>query len=132
MSNYASKDLKIELADASDVLVDISAAVRQINGFEVEAMTQESHGFGKSWVENLFNGMSKASPVQIDGFYDDAANTPSTLWVRGATRRFKLTYGGTKTSLVSVIMQKFNRNPVNGSLTNFSMTLLPTGAVTET
>jgi hypothetical protein len=131
MANYASKDTLIELTDGADALKDISAAVRTINGITIEALTQESNGFGKTWLESLTTGMAKVDPIQIDGFYDDAANTPSTLWARGASRRLRVTYGGGKSTTVPVIMQKFSRNPINGSLTSFSMTLLPSGAPTE-
>jgi hypothetical protein len=62
MANYASKDTLIELTDGADALKDISAAVRTINGITIEALTQESHGFGKTWLESLFDRHVEGRP----------------------------------------------------------------------
>lgn len=131
MANYGSNNTVIELADGSDVLQDISADVRQINGIDIEAMTQESHGFSKTWAEHKATGMSKIADVVISGFYDDAANKPRALFTRGASRRLKVTYGGGHSDLVTGIMVKFVPGVKLGALTEFSMTLRPSGAPTQ-
>lgn len=135
MAKYASKDTVIKLSDGVGggvgTLQDISQHVRSINGIEIESLSQESHAFGDSWVEVLGTGMSKVNPITIEGFYDDSANTPATLWGRGETRNLEVTYGGGKKSTVNVVMQKFSRTPVLGEITKYSMTLLPSGPQTE-
>ncbi len=135
MANYASKHLKLELADSGDVLRDISSFVRSFNGIDIESMTQEGHAFLDTWVTNLFTGMSKVNAMTLEGFYNDAANTPVSLYARGASRRFQITWdagGGpaARVTLLTVLMQKFTRTPVLGELTKFSLTLLPASSVT--
>jgi len=132
MSNYGSKDLKIELADAGAVLRDISQLVRAVNGASIEALVQDSHAFGDSWGEVLYTGFAKMGAVVLDGLYDDGANTPDALWSRGATRQLKFTWGSTKTTSFNVVMTKYDRSPEIEKAHKYQMTLTPTGAVTET
>lgn len=131
MANYGSSSLVIELSDSGDTLRDISQQVRTVNGVDIENMTTESHGFGDSWVENLWTGMSKIADITLEGFYNDASNTPATLYARGATRRIKFTWGGSKTTEVPVIMSKFSRDPKLGDLTHYKLTLKTSGEPTE-
>ena len=132
MAEYGSKDLVIEFSDSGDTLHDITNDVREVNGVEIEALLQESHGFGKQWVEQAFTGMSKVNPVTMKGFYNDKANGVDALWnAKGATRRIKFTWGGAKTTEFQVLIQKYNRQPVNGQLTDAMVTLAPSGSVSE-
>jgi hypothetical protein len=125
MANYGSKDTIIELTDASAVYHDISAHVRTFNGIDVENLTQEVHGFGETWVKNLWTGMSKVNDITFEGFYSDTTNTPAQLYARGALRSLRVTWGGGKTTTTDVIMSKFSRDPKLGELTHYKMVLKP-------
>jgi hypothetical protein len=136
MTQYASKDLVITFTDSGATPRQITGAgtdfVREINGLEVEALLQESHGFGKSWVENLFTGMKKGNPITISGFYNDVANGPDALFKAiGDSRTIVITWGAAKTSTATVLIQKYTRQPINGETHKYTVTLVPSGAVTE-
>lgn len=141
MARYGFKDLVIEFDSAGLVLQNISQYVLEIGGIKKAAMFEESHAAGDSWVEQLFAGLKKVEPLTIKGFYDDAAlPAPDVLFndigneatTGGGTRTLKLTYGGTKTTSVETFIQDYSRLPVRGELTKFEVTLLPSGAPTET
>lgn len=133
MSKYGSKDITIKVSNASQALQDLSAYVDTINEFTVEALLQEGHTFGDSWVKQLFTGVKRGNPLTIEGFYDDTASTGphAILNAIGDTRKIEVTWGGTKKSTVDVIITNYSRRPVKGDLTRFSCTLTPTGAVIE-
>ncbi len=50
----------------------------------------------------------------------------------GATRTLKITWGSTKTTSVETIIVGYDRIAQVGKLTEYEVTLRPTGAVTET
>jgi hypothetical protein len=130
---YGSKDLVIEFDNSSGTLVDITQHVTAINGVNIEALLEEGTTYGDSWVEQLFTGVKQLADITVDGFYDDTATTgPHALFNDlGATRTFKVTWGGSKTTSVETIIRNYNRNPVRKELTKYQVTLAPTGAVTE-
>lgn len=136
MPKYGSPDFKVEV-DGTDTtggnLVDLSAYVDTVNELNIEAMLQEGHGFGKSWVEQLYTGMKKGNDLTLEGFYDDTATTGphAVLNSLGSSRQVKLTWGGSKTSTFAVVIKNYVRKPVRGELTRFSCTLSPSGEVTE-
>jgi hypothetical protein len=131
MSVFGSKDLIIEVTDASAVYHDISVHVRTVSGIDVENMTQEVHGFGDTWVKNLWTGMSKVNDITLEGFYNDTTDTPAMLYARGALRSIRFTWGGGKTTTTDVIMSKFSRDPKLGELTHYKMTLKPASDLAE-
>jgi hypothetical protein len=49
----------------------------------------------------------------------------------GESRNVVITYGGSKTSSFAAFIQKYDRIPKLGALTEFSVTLQPSGTVTE-
>lgn len=135
MAKYSSKDLIVEI-DPTDAgaLQDISQHVRSINGVETEYILEESHSFGDTWFEMLQTGLRKMNPVEIGGIYDDTASTaPNAIFngTHAVTRTLKITWGGTKTTTVEVWIQKYTRSPELGGFTKYSVTLQPTGSVTE-
>lgn len=128
MAKYGSDDLEITVAGTS-----IKNYVDTLNGVDIEAMLQESHAFGDSWVEQLFSGVKRASPLVVAGFYDDTATTgpDALLNAIGTTVAIVITWGGTKTSSFSAIIKMYKRMPNRGESTRYEATLEPTGAVTE-
>lgn len=142
MANYSSVNLKLELKDSGGTYRDISNFVRASTLLEIEAMLEESHAYGDDWQEFLSTGFNKWSPFTIDGHYDDASNTPSSLWSKGATRLMKITWDATpasgapsapaaRTTIISVIMTKYKRTVNMEKLHTYTMTLQPVGPPTE-
>lgn len=133
MAKYAASNIVIEVDNSGGSLVDMSQHVQEINGIDIEAVTEESHTFGDSWVEHLFASLKRTADIVLTGMYDDAATTgPNVIFNSlGDTRTFKITYGSTKTTSVEAIITKYTRMPSRGALTKYSVTLRPTGAVTE-
>jgi hypothetical protein len=131
MANYSSQNVVIELKDSGGTYRDISQHVRTCNGIDIENLTTETHAFGDSWIENSWTGMSKVNDITLEGIYDDAANTPATLYSRGASRDFRITWGGGKQTYLTTIMAKFSRDPKLGELTHYKMVLKPASSLTE-
>ncbi|KKL83225.1 hypothetical protein LCGC14_1976880 [marine sediment metagenome] len=133
MAKYGSDDLKVEVDNASDTLVDLSQYVDEIDGVDIEALIQESHAFGDAWVEQLYSGVNRVAPITLAGFYDDTVTVGpnAILNALGATRTLKITWGSTKTTSVECVITNYRRLPVRNESTRFSCTLTPTAAVTE-
>jgi hypothetical protein len=134
MATYGFDDLKMEIDNAvGGSLADVSAYVTEVSAFGVEAVLEDSHTAGDSWVEKLFVGLKQASEFSITGFYDDTATTgPDALLVNvGEVLSFKFTWGGSKTSAFECLLAKYERAPGRGELTKYSATLVPSGAVIE-
>lgn len=133
MAKYGSNAVTVKIDNSSGTLTDITAYVTSINGFDIEAITQETTVFGDTWQENAYVGVKKVNSIQIKGFYDDTATTgpDAILNSLGDTRTFQLTYGNSKSSSVEAIIAKYVRTPTVSKLTEFECDLTPTGAVTE-
>lgn len=130
MATYGQSNLGITVGGT-----EMKTHIQTINGLEIEALTEESDTFGDSWIENLYVGIRRAQPLVLGGFYDDTATTgPDAKFgtaVLGTTVAVVVTWGGTKTSTFSALVQKYKRTPVRGQLHKYEVTLLPSGAVTE-
>lgn len=136
MAKYGSDVIVVEFDNAGGTLVNMSQHVLEINGIDVEAVTEESHSFGDAWLEELATGLKKVAPLTLKGIYDDTATTgPDAMFNaigNTTTRTIKITLGGTKTVSVETIIKNYRRVPSRGELTKYEVVLRPTGAVTET
>lgn len=134
MAKYGFNNLVVEFDNSGGALVDISQHVLEINGINVEAVTEESHTAGDSWVEKLFTGLKKGDDVTIKGFLDDTAATgPHALFNavgNAVSRSLKITYGGAVIDTVETIIKKYSKPPARGTLTKYEVVLELTGAVT--
>ena len=103
------------------------------DGLAVEAIIEDSHTFGDTFVEQLYSGMRRGNPFTIEGFYDDVANGPDSLFAgnEGNTFAFILTWGSTKTSTFSALLATWTRNPQREGTTRYTATFNPTGVITE-
>ena len=129
MAKYGSDDVGISIASQN-----LSGYIDTFNGLEIEAMLQESHAFGDSWVEQLFSGVRRGNEFTVEGFYDDdAAGPDATLGgtVIGTAVAVVVTWGGSKTSTFSALVRAYRRLPSRGESTRFGATLVPSGAITE-
>lgn len=82
MGKKSSADVGFLLIDGYDVMSDTTK-------FEdnVEALTEETHGLGKGWVEHKYTGV-KSLEVTQEGFYDDAEKgTNEALCDQSGTNR---------------------------------------------
>lgn len=133
MAVYGFHNLKIEVDNSGGSPVDLSQYITSIGTIDKEAVSEESHTAGDSWVEHLFVGLSRMADVTLGGFYDDTASTgpDAVLNAIGATRTLTVTYGSTKTTSVEALIANYRRSPARGELTKFEAVLRPTGAVTE-
>lgn len=138
MAKYGSNSIVVEIdVTEGGALTDISQYVTDLDGVEVEAILMESHSFGDAWFEHLATGLRRMNPVTVGGFFDDVASGPNAIFIgvqdspADASRTFKVTWGGTKTTTVEVWIQKYTRRPVRNELTRYEAVLQPTGSVTE-
>lgn len=134
MAKYGSDDITIELDNSGGTLTDITAYVTSIGGVEIEALTEETTPFGVTNPTHAGVGMSEMAELDIEGFYDDAASPAPDALIGGglgATRTLKVTWGGSKSTSVEVIIKKYVRTATVRELHKFTATLLPTGAITE-
>ena len=137
MAKYGSNSLSVSLDNSGGTPVAMTAYITAINAVTVEALLEESHSFGDSWFESLATGMRRMSPVEISGIYDDAAAGPDAIFNSPAsapstsTRTLLITWGGSKTTSVETVITSFTRGATRNELTSYSVTLTPTGTVTE-
>lgn len=131
---YGSDDVQIEIDNSGGTLTDITAYVTAIGGVEIEALTEETTPFGVTNPTHGAVGMTEMAEIDIEGFYDDAASpAPDALFGGGlgATRTLTITWGGSKTTSVEVIIKKYVRTATVRELHKYVATVLPTGAITE-
>lgn len=135
MANYSSANIVVSIKDHSGASQTFTAFVRSIGGVSIEAIIQEAHTMGSTWFKYLYAGIKKCAPIVLGGYYDDTASTgPDAMFAgyEGETRTGTvLTWGGSKTTTADTIIQKYDRLPKLGALTEFSVTLQPTGTVSE-
>ena len=140
MANYGTDDIVIEFDNSAGTTVNVSQSILEINGVDVEAMIEESHTMGDSWVEQLYTGLRRGGDITVRGFYDDDSDTGFDFMFKdvgnagtsgGASRTLKITWGGTKTTTVETIIKNYRRLPTRGELTKAEAVLAPTGAFTE-
>ena len=137
MAKYGSDDVTLEFDNAGGSLVDMSDYLRQDITIDRKAETVESTPYSVEWAQAVATGMKRMEPVTLTGFYDDTATTgPEVIFFNagvalGATRTFKVTYGGAKTTSVETIIANFRVKLSVGQLHVFEVVLQPTGTVTE-
>lgn len=139
MANYGPASLKIEYDNSGGTLVDITAYVLSINSIDVEQILEEVRPFGQSWDKFLPIGVGKVPPVELSGLFDDtAAVAPDALFANRIpeapsvnTRTLKVSWGGTKTTSVETHLVSYKRAADKQGLTKYTVSLQPTGAVTE-
>jgi hypothetical protein len=138
--NGGPADLVIEYDDDGGNLVDITEHVITFNGISKEQLIEEVRPFGAAWDKILTIGVGKGAPIELGGLLDDVADGPDDLFNNrpfpegpsAATRTFKVTWFGTKTTSWETVLQKYDRNPNKNEAHKYATTLMPTGAPTET
>lgn len=133
MAKYGPNDISIAVDNTGGTPVTMDAYIDEWAGADVEAILEESHTFNDAWVENLYSGIRRMSPITMSGFYDDTATTgPDAIFnALGETRTVTITWGGSKTTATEAIISAYARAPGRNASTRFTVTMTPTGTVTE-
>jgi hypothetical protein len=139
LANSTPAGLKIEYDTSTGGLQDITQYIQTINEIDVESLTEETHTFGDSWEEHLPIGIGKMAPIELGGLYESstsginglfggrAPETPSS-----STRTIKVTWIATANNTsVETYLKNYKRAADRNAITRFSVTLQPTGTVTE-
>ncbi len=135
MALFGYPDLKIELDDTGSTAKDISSVVTSINGYTKEAIIEEITGAGDAVDIWAAIGLVKKSEIVLAGPYDDTTDkmVNITKGALGDTRTLKLTFDGVTAAdveIVECIIKQISRNPARDALTQYEVTLQPTGAIT--
>jgi hypothetical protein len=139
MSMYGQSNVTINVdrADGSTV-ENISTKVLSINGNNITALTEQTDGFGRAWLETLATGMRMMDPVVLELLYDDTALTGSDALFNAVasgpavvTRTLQVIYGGSKSTSAETLITEYERILMRGKLHKVRVTLQPTGVVTE-
>ncbi len=135
MAQYGSNSVIIQFDDSGGTPRDMSNYIRSFNGFTLEALMQETHAFGDSWVESSPTGVNKAEDITISGYYDDTSSTGPNVVFNAVgnttTRTLTVTWGNSKTTSGEMRIVKYSRLPKLNELTGFSVVLRPTGTMTD-
>ena len=127
-------DMLIAVDNGSALSRVMDAYIDEQTDIAIEAILEEAHTFGDSWVEHLFSGLKRMAEFTFSGFYDDISSTgPDAIFIGIGlvTRTVTITWGGSKTTEVECIIKTYTRTANRNGSTRFSVTLVPTGAVTE-
>lgn len=138
MAKYGSPDIVIQFDNSGGSLQTMTQYITEINGVKVEGLLEESHSFGDSWFEALPIGLRRMDDITLSGWYDDTATTgPDAIFnapvptTTTATRTLTITWGGAKTTTVETYIMSYERQAQRNGLTRFTVTLRPTGTVSE-
>ncbi len=134
MANYGPADFKITYDST-----DITQYVMTINDVSVEQAVEEVHSLGDAWEEYLNVGVGKIGAIELGGLYDDTASTgPDALFKittpagpATAGKVLVITWGGSKTTTVTVFKTKYTRKADRNGITKYTATLQPSGQPTE-
>lgn len=133
MSLYGSDDVVIDFDNSAGTTVNVTQSILSISGLDVEAILEETHTFGDSWVEQSAVGLNRVGDITVQGNYDDDSDTGFNFMFKnvGETRTLKVLFGAAKSMTVETVIKNYRRMPSRGALTKAEAVLTPTGAVTE-
>lgn len=133
MSFYGFDDLSVVFDNSAGTTVNVSQSVLGISGITVEAILEETHAAGDSWVEQTPVGLNRVGDITVDMLYDDAASSGSNFMFQriGETRTLQVVWGAAKSYTSEVVIKSYQRMASRGALTKAQAVLTPTGTVTE-
>lgn len=131
MANYNSSQAKFKVGS--------NFMEAYLNGnIEVEkvALTEDGTPLGSTGAvaKEIFVGITELPEITVEGLYDDTATTgPDAVFgAIGTSQTVIVTYGGTKTTTVTLGLKSYKRSIVAKELTKFTATLVNTGtSITE-
>jgi hypothetical protein len=138
VAKYGSNSVTINVDNSGGTPVDMTQHTLDINDVEIESILEESHAFGDSWFESLATGVRRMAPIVMGGLYDDTSSSgPNAMYATTASgpsetlRTWQCVYGSTKSTSVETLIAKYGRKLGRAALHKYSVTLQPSGAVTE-
>lgn len=133
MAVYGYDDLSVVFDNSAGTTVNISQSVLSISGIDVEAILEETHAAGDSWVEQTPVGLNRVGDITLQCLYDDDSDTGSNFMFQriGETRTLQVVFGAAKSMTVEAVIKNYRRMPSRGALTKAEVVLTPTGTVTE-
>lgn len=137
MAKFGSPSVTVNIDDSGGTARDVTQYIREMNGIEIEAVTDPTHAFGDSWEEHTGTGLSKISDLQLKGWYDDTATSGPHVVFRtldtspsAATRTVAIAFGGTNgTATYEARCMKYKVTGKVGNLTEFEATMRATGSL---
>lgn len=135
MATYGWPDFifKIDATDGGS-LQSMVAHIREISIGGKSYNVEENTVAGSTWEAHLLTGIRKLAPITITGVYDDTAGTGPNATFNGThavTRSCEITWGGSKTTSFEAWMTDFTRIPKAKGKLDYSVTIQPTGTVSE-
>jgi hypothetical protein len=128
MAQYSSKDFTMTMAGT-----DVTAYLLDSVTVKIQAILEKITPMGASWDTHVFTGISMMGDIGISGLFDTTSGkfVDQVRTHQGATIACVITYGGTKTTTFSAIVESYSVPVKVGAMTRFSANLRPTGTVTE-
>jgi hypothetical protein len=137
---HGSSEITITIDDApGGTPRAITNHILTMSGAKIEALLQASHTFGDVWEEHTPTAFRKASPMTFTGFFDNTATTgPHTVLrvtdadasATAATRTLTIVFGDGVTFTCECYLVSYEIIGKNGNLTEFAVTLQPSGVAT--
>ena len=135
---YGSVDVLVKYDGApGGTLVDVTQHVREIGGVKIENATQETHSFGDAWIEHTPTGIRSVPAIAIKGLFDTTVvDGPHTVFLpttadcqpSALTRTLEVTFGDGKKFTMETRLQDSEVAAKNAALSEYTATVLPTGA----
>lgn len=137
MAKYGSASVTVNYDDSGGTARDVTQYITEMNGIEIEAVTDPTHAFGDAWEEHTGTGMSKVGDIQLKGFHDDTATSGPHVVFRtldtspsATSRTLAIAFGGTNgTATVETRCIKYKVTGKVGNLSMFEATIRPTGSL---
>lgn len=128
MAQYSSKDFTMTMAGT-----DVTAYLLDTVTVKIMAIIEKVTPFGATWAAQVYTGISEMGDIGISGLFDTASGkfVDQVRTHQGATIACVITYGGSKTTTFSAIVESYSVPVKVGVMTRFSANLRPTGTVTE-
>lgn len=118
--------------DEGGLLRDLSAYLLSISGIGIEAVLEEGHTAGDSWVRQLFTGLKRGDALTFVFFFDDTTDTVEDTFANsvGETRSVDID-DGIETASGEVIIRKKTKLMARGTVTKLEVITEWTGTITE-
>lgn len=124
---YGSKDVTIAYGATT-----VTSYFDPVATIERQAILQNATPFGVAWQAWLDTGSRQLAPITLTGVERFEASTGSrVIFAEGTSATLVVTYGGSKTTSVTAIVQKYSTVLASEKLHVFSVTFQPSGTVTE-
>lgn len=123
---YGSKDVAVAYGATT-----VTSLLFGNGSVEREAILQEVTPFGVAFPAWAATGMKKMADLTFSGVEDFGTTTSRSVFAEGTSASLVVTYGGAKTTTVTCLVAKYSTAIATDKLHVFTVTLRPTGTITE-